>query len=506
MPDARTQSLWRRPPWLPRFTPLGEDIKADVCVIGGGIAGLTTALLLARDKCDVVLLERGLIASGETTNTTAHLSNALDDRYADLEDLFGRDGARLAQESHTAAIERIESICLEHGIECDFARVDGYLFKPPTQTIDELDSECRAANRAGLTEVARVPRAPLASFDTGPCLRFPRQAQFDPLLYAAGLARAIEREGGRIYTKSPVTRVTSGDSPQVRTEKGHTVQARRVVVATNSPIHDNLVIHAKQGPYRTYVIGARIPWDAIPRALYWDTTDPYHYVRLKSAHTPDDREGHDILIVGGQDHKQGDDGDAQPRFDWLEQWARERFPIQEVDYRWSGLVMEPADSLAFIGRDNNNANIFLATGDSGHGMTHGTLAGMILSELIAGRPNRWASLYSPCRTTGEAASEYISENLDVAASLADWVTPGDVSSRERIAPGCGAIVREGLVKKAIYRAEDGSFHESAAGCPHLGCIVAWNSTEHCWDCPCHGSQFDQQGRVLRGPATIDLGS
>jgi len=240
----------------------------------------------------------------------------------------------------------------------------------------------------------------------------------------------------------------------------------------------------------------------VPRALFWDTSDPYHYVRLKSAHTPADREGHDVLIVGGEDHRQGDADDGDERFRRLEVWTRERFPIKEVEYRWSGLVMEPVDGLGLIGRDNSAQNVFIATGDSGHGLTHGTLAGMILTDLIGGRQNPWASLYDPSRITPRAALDYLSENLEIVKDLLEWVTPGD--SEAKLAPGSGMVVRHGLRKLAVYRDEQGVLHSCSAVCPHLGCIVAWNSTEQSWDCPCHGSRFDAHGKILRGPATVEL--
>jgi nitrite reductase/ring-hydroxylating ferredoxin subunit len=204
------------------------------------------------------------------------------------------------------------------------------------------------------------------------------------------------------------------------------------------------------------------------------------------------------LIAGGEDHRQGEVDDGEERFRWLEQWTRKRFPITEVDYRWSGLVMEPADSLAFIGRDNTAQNVFLATGDSGHGWTHGTLAGIILTDLICGRKNPWAALYDPSRITSRAAAAYIGQSADVARDLLGWVTPGDVSSESGIAPGSGAVVRRGLRKLAIYRDTNGRLHSCSAVCPHLGCLVAWNSAEQSWDCGCHGSRFDSSGRILRG--------
>jgi Rieske Fe-S protein len=250
------------------------------------------------------------------------------------------------------------------------------------------------------------------------------------------------------------------------------------------------------------VIGVRVPKDSVTRALYWDTGDPYHYLRLQ-------REGdYDVLIVGGEDHKTGQANDGNERFARLEQWTRERFPQSlDVEYRWSGQVMEPVDGLAFIGRNPlDEDNVYIATGDSGQGMTHGTIAGMLLSDLIQGRQNKWEDLYSPSRIRLKSLPEYASENINVAGQYADYVTAGDIKSESELRPGEGAIMREGVSKVAVYRDEKGNVHKLSAVCPHLGCMVAWNSTEQTWDCPCHCSRFSAEGRVYQGPANSDLSS
>ncbi|HKQ99278.1 MAG TPA: FAD-dependent oxidoreductase [Pyrinomonadaceae bacterium] len=491
---------------------LTEDTSADIVIVGAGIAGMTTAYLLAREGKRVVVLDDGPIGGGMTGRTTAHLVNALDDRYYELERLHGEDGSRLAAESHTAAIDRVEAIVKEEGIECEFERVDGYLFAPPDESKQQLEDELEAAHRAGLTSIEMVERAPIKDFDTGKCLRFPRQAQFHPLLYLAGLARAIRRDGGRIFTGTHAAKIEGGErSARVETEDGRIVTAHSVVVATNTPVNDRFAIHTKQAPYITYVIGARVPSGSVTKALYWDTPDPYHYVRIESvnAHSKDtgENEEYDLLIVGGEDHKTGQaDDDANKRFSWLERWTRTRFPmIEGIEFQWSGQVMEPVDGLAFIGRNPmDDENVYIATGDSGNGMTHGTIAGILLTDLIAGRDNEWEKIYYPTRKTLKALPEFASENLNVAAQYADLVTPGDVDSADEIKPGTGAVVRHGLKKVATYRDESGALHERSAVCVHLGCIVAWNSKEKSWDCPCHGSRYDAYGKVFQGPANKNL--
>lgn len=512
---GQTVSVWMATAEAPEQSALDTDLECDVCVVGAGIAGMTTAYLLAREGKRVVVLDDGHIGGGMTERTTAHLVVALDDRYYELERLHGEKGARLAAESHGAAVDRIESIVAEEKIDCDFERLDGYLFTPPDESKQELEDELEAAHRAGLSSTEMVERAPIKDFDTGPALRFPRQAQFHPTKYLAGLARAIKRDGGRIFTGTHASVIEGGARARIETSEGNVVIARAVVVATNTPVNDRLVIHTKQAPYITYVIGARVPRGSIEKALYWDTPDPYHYVRIKSGpfQKIEGEEGmieagdYDILIVGGEDHKTGqEEEDMNKRYGRLESWTRTRFPmIEDILFRWSGQVMEPVDGMAFIGRNPlDEDNVFIATGDSGNGMTHGTIAGILLTDLIMGRENEWATLYDPSRITLRAAFEFAKENLNVAAQYTDLVTPGEVDSADEIEAGEGAVVRRGLSKVAVYRDEQDVLHETSAVCVHLGCIVGWNTEEKTWDCPCHGSRYDALGQVIQGPANSDL--
>lgn len=497
---GQTVSIWMKTADAPAPPALMVSTRADTVIVGAGIAGLTTAYLLMREGQSVIVLDDKHVGGGQTERTTAHLANALDDRFYEMIRLHGEGGARLAAESHTRAIDRIEQIVKDEKIDCDFFRVDGYLFAPPGESTDEIDREIEAAHTAGLKDVERVERAPIKDFDTGAALRFPHQGQFHITKYLRGLTDAIKRRGGKIFTGTHVQKIEGGKNAYIETEGGFTVHADAIVVATNSPINDTVAIHTKQAPYITYAIGARVPKDSVERALFWDTSDPYHYVRTQPEND------HDVLIVGGEDHKTGQANDMDERYARLEAWARERFPmIEKIEYRWSGQVMETIDGLAFIGRNPLDAdNVFIATGDSGMGMTHGTIAGILITDLIMERENEWETLYDPSRKSLGAIKDFASENLNVAAQFVDYVTPGDVSSIDEIEPGEGAIIRRGLSKVAVYRDEAGAIHECSAVCTHLGCIVAWNNSEKTWDCPCHGSRFDARGRVTNGPAVSDL--
>lgn len=500
----QSRAVWMDTSKLPLESKLTEEISADVCVVGAGITGMSTAYLLACEGKAVVVLDDGPIGGGMTARTTAHLTNALDNRYFEIERLHGMEAARLAAASHTVAINAIEAIVKREAIRCEFARLDGFLFAPPRESTKVLDDELAAVHRAGLTDIEKVERAPWDFYDTGPALRFPRQAQFHPLKYLAGLAKAIKANGGRIYTHTHASSIAGGKKARIETRDGGVVTAGSVVVATNTPVNDLIAIHTKQASYQTYVIGARVPKGSVPRALYWDTPDPYHYLRIETI-----RSGtavHDVLIVGGEDHKTGQRDDGAKRFAALERWTRRRFPmIESVDYRWSGEVMEPVDGIAFIGRNPLDArNVYVATGDSGNGMTHGTIAGILITDLILKRKNAWASLYDPSRITLRALPRFVRENLNVGMQYTDIVFAGVVKSVDEIRPGSGAIVARGLQKVAVYRDPKGEIRERSAVCPHLGGIVHWNTLENTWDCPCHGSRFDAAGKVIQGPANSDL--
>lgn len=509
-PDGATRPSWYDTVTPPRYSAPPRSLRTDVCVVGAGIAGLTTAYLLAKEGKKVVVLDEGDVGSGQTGRTSAHLGSAIDDRFVEIQKMHGPDGSRLAHESHAAAIDTIERIASEEKIDCDFVRLDAYLFSLPNDPPDLLDREWEAAQRAGFKDVKKFDRIVLCGYETGPCLRFPRQARFQPLKYLTGLARAFEKRGGRIYTGCRVKDVKGADPEKNEPARAQiddgpaAVLADAVVVATNTPapINDWMGIYTKQASYRTYMIGAEVPRGSVDDALYWDTGDPYHYVRLDGDRSRKSK--NDLLLIGGEDHKTGQFPEDAAPFQALEKWAREKFPmLGEVTVRWSGQVQEPDDGLAYIGRaPTSGKNVFVATGDSGMGLTHGTIAGLLVTDLILGRPNPWEKLYDPSRKTFNA--DFIAENANAVKQYADYVTPGEIKTVDDVQRGQGALLREGLSKVAVYRDDAGVVHKHSAVCTHLGCVVQWNHVEKTWDCPCHGSRFDAVGKVLMGPAIDDL--
>lgn len=490
-----------------RYEPLRENLKTEVVIVGGGIAGLSVAYCLAKAGKKVVVVEDGYIGSGETGRTTAHLVNALDDRYAEIERVLGAEKCRLAAESHTEAINFVERVIGEEHIDCDFKRLEGFLFLHPTDDPKTIHDEFTATNKYGI-RTERMQGVPGMAEETGPCLCFPGQAQFHPMKYLKGLCDSIIRLGGSIYTE---THVDGIHKTGIRS-KELSVDADYVVVATNTPVNNRVTMHTKQHPYRTYVIGGLIEKDSITPGLWWDTgniksewvMDPYHYVRLQ----PFDA-AHDLLLAGGEDHKTGqadkENLDAHERYTKLEHWTRRRFPsLKEIVFHWSGQVMEPVDMMAFIGKNPGDKNIYIATGDSGNGMTHGTIAGILISDLILGRKNPWEKLYDPSRITLKAAPEFFQEAGNMSAQYLDFFEAGDIKSIEELRPGQGAILNAKGKKVAVYKDEVQTVHAYSAICPHLGCVVQWNDDEKSFDCPCHGSRFTCMGEVVNGPAMNGL--
>ena len=500
-------SFWTDSVKLPQFERLTSDIETDILIVGAGISGLTTAYCLVKAGKQVAVIEDGSPGSGETGRTTAHVVNALDDLYSEIESMHGEENAKLAAESHTAAMNFVEKAVKQGNIDCDFTRLKGYLFLHPTDKQKTLTDEHAATRRAGI-ETELLDHVSGISYEKGSSLMFPAQAQFHPTKYLSGLIKYITENGGKIYTN------THAEEFKKNTviANGFTIKANHIVVATNTPVNNLFTEHTKQAAYRTYVVGALLPKGSVEPALWWDTGDqeskwvtkPYHYVRLQKY---DDE--NDLLIVGGEDHKTGqadaEDMTQDERYERLKEWTRLRFPaMKEVVYHWSGQVMEPVDSLAFIGRNPGEDNVYIITGDSGNGMTHGTIGGMLVSDLITGKKNPWEKLYNPARISLKATGDFLKETGNMAAQYADYLKAGDIKSQRELSAGEGAIMNVGIHKVAVYKSTDGVTNAYTAVCPHLGCVLQWNADEKTFDCPCHGSRFTTEGVVINGPALTDL--
>ena len=500
-----TSSFWYEDAGLEKRPALTEDTSCDLVVIGSGIAGLSTAYEAARWGWKVVVIDRQEMIGGVMTpRTTAHLASELDDYYHYLIKAVGEEDARLYHESQVAAINRIEAICLDEGIEADFTRLDGLLVPAEAGHFAELEKEYDACRAIGV-KVEWTEEAPVPLPQGTRALRFPDQARFHPLKYVRGLIGAIEQREGRIHGSTVYVDHREQDgSVVVETESGPRITAKAAVFATNSPVNDKVTLHTKQVPDRTYVIAGPVPKGSVTDVLLWDTLDAYHYVRLQPLGS-----GDDLLIVGGEDHRTGEATDMDERFAHLHAWTRERWPsFGEVHYRWSGQVLEPVDFIPYSGRNPGNDNIYVHTGDSGQGMTNGVAGALNIAAMLFEQKARFAEILDPSRKpkAGTSLAEFVKGRADDVKNLTEYVTGGDIGSVDELKPGEGAIIRRGAKKIAAYRAEDGTVIERLATCTHVGCIVHWNPLEKCWDCPCHGSWFRPDGSVINGPAIRPLAS
>ncbi|MFP2909839.1 FAD-dependent oxidoreductase, partial [Pyxidicoccus sp. 3LFB2] len=492
MSERRTlRSLWTETAEPRSYPPLQGDVRTDVVVIGAGVAGLTTAYLLAKEGRKVLVLDMHELCSGQTGQTTAHLTEFLDERYHTLERDFGQEGARVAATSARAAIETIGALVQTLGIDCQFERLPAYLYASKASHAHDLERELDAARRAGV-DVSLTQDVPLP-FHASLALRAESQAQLHPRRYLLGLADAFVALGGRICEHTRVLEVEDGSPARVHTERG-TVTCEDVVEATTTPLN-RVFLHTKLYPYRTYALAGR-PGHAPAHALFYDTEDPYHYIRPAG----------DLLIIGGEDHKVGDEEDTTQPFARLESYARQHFGLREVTHRWSGQVIEPADGLPYIGRNSLRRHTWVATGFSGTGITFGTVAGLVLRDQLAGRDNPFGRLFTATRVKPLAAAmEFMKENAQVGYHfVADRLRPADAQALSAVRPGEGAIVELDGKKAAVYRAESGEVHALSPVCTHLGCHVNWNKAEKSWDCPCHGARYSPSGEVLNGPASRAL--
>jgi glycine/D-amino acid oxidase-like deaminating enzyme/nitrite reductase/ring-hydroxylating ferredoxin subunit len=489
------RSPWTSGAGLPPFDPLKGDLQVDVAIVGGGITGLSAATLLADAGKTVAIIDAHRIAHGESARTTAHLTAYPDRGISELRSRFGDEKARAVWDSGRAALQQIEQWVAARNIACDLARVPGFICTEDADRVATFRDEHEAALALDIPADFTVGPGPLHA-GVRASIRFDDQAQFHPVAYLQSLARGLRERGVRMFEGTPALQVLDESVPVVATRSG-SIRARDVIVAANVPVNNRVLLHTKIAAYRSYALGLRVV-GPLPSRLVWDDLDPYHYVR---SHVLD---GRPLLLVGGEDHRTGEAVDTRQRFDALEAWARARFPVESVEYSWSGQIIESVDGLPYIGRNSFSKHVWEATGYGGNGMTFGTLAGMLLHDLIVGKTNPWSELYQATRVTPLAsARDYLKENAAFPKHfvLDRLKTSGDVEALPR---GSGGVFRVLGRKAAVYKDHAGELHAVDATCPHLGCQVEFNEAETTWDCPCHGSRFDIAGRVLNGPAVEEL--
>lgn len=489
-----TKSLWEEVS-PPTFNTLTEDKTIETCVVGGGITGISIAYQMAKRGHDVALVEAFRLGSGQTGRTTAHLTYQLEEPIRDLLKIHDVETVRTFISAHKKAIDLIESITLTENISCDFKRVDGFYFAGRNFSKEDLLQEKKAAAKVGV-DLDLIEVTPNISASV-PSLRYPRQGQFHPMKYIAGLARVLKELSVPVFEGTHVNDIkqVANGTWVLTTDTGNTIHCRNLVVATNTPVNNRFHIHTKQYAYRTYALAFELEKPLKEECLLWDTEDPYHYIRFSG----------NCCIIGGEDHRTGQTPESDP-FAELENWSRKNFGfLGAVTSRWSGQVFEPMDQIGFIGRNPGaESNVYISTGESGIGMTSSAIASVLIPDLIDKGDHPWAKVFDPSRPPVKGLRDFVQENVNVALQYADWVTPSEVKRESEIPVHSGSLLREGLSKHCIYHDDGEEFVKKSAVCPHLGGIVHWNEIEKTWDCPCHGSRFNPAGKVIEGPSLKDL--
>jgi glycine/D-amino acid oxidase-like deaminating enzyme/nitrite reductase/ring-hydroxylating ferredoxin subunit len=496
-----TTPYWSTSTTFPQFPKLADHAVADVVVVGGGITGLTAAYLLAKAGKRVIVLERERCAAIDTGHTSAHLTMVTDTRLAELADAFGRTHAQAVWDAGLAAIATIDAIVGEHAIDAGFEWVDGYLHAPTGADVEapeQLEADATLAVELGF-DAEYLDSVPLVH---RPGVRFAGQARIHPRQYLAGVAKAFTALGGRIHEHSAAGEFCA--DPRSVQSNGHTVTCEDVIIATHDPVvgfggfAGASLFQSKLALYTSYVIAGRVARGVVPDALWWDTADPYRFVRIEP------RRDHDVVIFGGEDHKTGQQVDTESCYRRLETQLRALVPAVELTHRWSGQVIETPDGLPYIGQSADHQ--YSATGYAGNGLTFGTLAGLMISDAILGRSNPWTELFDPGRKAlTRGLWNYIKENVDYPYyMIRDRFAGAEAKSLRAVARGQGMVIERKGAKVAAYRDAAGAVTLCSAICTHMGCTVGWNTAERTWDCPCHGSRFTPTGDVISGPAEAPL--
>ena len=498
----RDLSVWIDDTPIRTFPKLQRNIGADVLVVGAGVTGITGAYLLKKAGLTVALIERERVASIDTGHTTAHLTYVTDVQLQELVRNFGKDHAQAAWDAGAHAINEIERIVGEEGIECEFARVPAYLHAPvgasSKKEASSLKKEADCAAKLGF-DAAYLNSAPYFNL---PAVHFANQAKFHPRKYLRSLVAKISASGSHIFEKSAASEF---DAKKRRVKVNRNwISFDRLVMATNNPLVGlastvgATLLQTKLSLYTSYVLGARVAQGTIPEALFWDTRDPYDYLRI------DKRSGFDYVVFGGEDHKTGQKKATAKAYVRLLARLKEILPNAKIDHRWSGQVICTPDGLPYIGE--NAERQFIATGYCGNGITFGTVAATMAHDWITGRKSPWTDLFAVDRKKIKGAAwNYLRENKDYPYyMIKDRLARPEADSVRELKPGEGMIVGRRGKKVAAFRDSNGNVHRLSPVCTHLGCLVRWNPSESTWDCPCHGSRFKPTGEVIAGPAEEPL--
>jgi glycine/D-amino acid oxidase-like deaminating enzyme/nitrite reductase/ring-hydroxylating ferredoxin subunit len=492
------EPYWRDSVDLPSFSSLEEDVRVDVAIVGGGISGITTAYLLQKEGVKVALLEADALLNGTTGHTTAKITAQHGAIYNELIAHFGKKKAKLYYDATTDALHFIANLVKEENIDCDFSTEDAYLYTTTNRGVSKLEKENEAYKELGI-EGEFVDSIPL-KVPTKAALVMKNQAQFHPLKYLFYLVTKFIENGGKIFEHTVAVDIKDNPKPTVHTKNGAKVVAESVVVASHFPFYDGGLYFSRMYAERSYVLAAKVQHDECPDGMYLSVDSPSRSLRYTMV------DGEKLAIIGGEAHKTGQGIDTMYHYEALEQFAMDLFPSLNIEYRWSAQDLVTLDKVPYIGKmSRTHPNIYVATGYRKWGMTNGTAAALLISDLIQQRKNAYEMLYRPSRFVSDPSiRHFISQNTDVAKQLLQGKFDQNEKHPDDVANDEAAVVSVNGKRAGAYRDHDGTLHVVDTTCTHMGCEVHWNHGEKSWDCPCHGSRFSYDGEVMEGPAKKPL--
>jgi glycine/D-amino acid oxidase-like deaminating enzyme/nitrite reductase/ring-hydroxylating ferredoxin subunit len=492
------QSYWLTPPEQKEYPALQGDIRAEVAVVGGGLAGITAAYLLMREGVRPVLLEADRILFGTTGHTTGKITSQHDLIYDKLQTQVGREQARQYAAANEAAIAEIARIVGEHKIDCDFAREPAYVYAEKEENIETIDNEVKAALDCGI-RAEYVEKIPF-SIAIKAAVRFDGQARFHPRKYALALAEELTRGGCPIYERTRVVGLEDGrDGYVLTTGSGPQVTAKKVVIASHYPFYNKHALYfARIYVERSYLLAVKAK-EPYPGGMYISLEDPVRSLRCQPA-----AEGM-LTLVGGENHKAGQSPDTRAHYRALVDFAAEHFTVEDIPFYWSAQDCMTLDDIPYAGQyASDKPGLYVATGFKKWGMTNSTASAMLIRDLIVRGCSDWEEVYGPSRINLVAsAKNAVVENANVASNLLEGKL-APLPEEVDVERGGGKIVEHDGHRAGAYRDMDGKLHVVDTTCTHMGCEVNWNSAEKSWDCPCHGSRFDVDGNVIEGPAVRAL--
>ncbi|RXJ02034.1 FAD-dependent oxidoreductase [Anaerobacillus alkaliphilus] len=493
------EPYWRKNMQFPSFPSLEEDITTDVTIVGGGISGITAGYLLSLSGVKVTIIEAGSILNGTTGHTTAKVTAQHGIIYDEFINHFGEEKAKLYYSASDSARAFVKETVQELNIDCDFEEHDAYIYTNSEKELSKLEKEAKAYEKLGIPGNL-VDSMPLTKLPMIKALVMKGQAQFHPLKYLLPLTESIAKHGGQIYENTTAVKIEEGNKPRVLTRNGKTITSNQVICCSHYPFHDTAGFYfARMYQEKSYIVAVKSD-EPYPGGMYISAETPTRSIRT----TPVGNDN--LLLLSGEGHKTGHDINTMKHYEALATFGKEVLGVTDIQYRWSAQDIYTLDKMPYIGHYTSGSdNIYLATGYRKWGMTNGTVAGMILSDLITKGSNPYADLFSPSRFHADPdIKKFVEHNADVAYQLVKGKIGMNLKQPEDIAVGEGAHVKINGEKCGAYRDENGQLHVVNSTCTHMGCEVEWNNGDKSWDCPCHGSRFSINGDVIEGPTELPL--